>query len=154
MFRPRRPLQILALVAAAVAVALAAHAVDLNTGLPVATMKIGAKTLTVEVAITGEQQRVGLMNRKEMADDHGMIFIYAKPKRVRFWMKNTYIPLSTAFVAEDGTIVKIADMEPLTETHHEPDVPVRYVIEANRGWFAGAGARVGDRIDVSAFAGR
>lgn len=154
MARQRRPLQVLALVVAAIAVALAAHAVDVNTGLPVASLKIGSKTLAVEVAITSEQQRVGLMNRKEMAADHGMIFIYAKPKRVRFWMKNTYIPLSTAFVAEDGTIVKIADMEPLTETHHEPDVPVRYVIEANRGWFAGAGVRVGDRIDVSAFAGR
>ncbi len=117
-------------------------------GLPTTTITIGSKQLTVEIASTHEQRRVGLMHRKSMPEDHGMLFVFDPPEPVNFWMKNTYIPLSTAFVTDDGVVVKMADMEPLSERHHTPDVPVQYVIEVNKGWFKKAGLRVGARVDI------
>ncbi len=117
-----------------------------SNGLPTIDLKIGSKTLTAEIASTSEERRVGLMNRKSMPEDHGMIFVFDPPEKVNFWMKNTYIPLSAAFISEDGIVVKKADMEPLSEKHYSPDVPVQFVIEVNQGWFKTAGLRVGSRI--------
>ena len=77
-----------------------------------------------------------------------MIFVFDKESKVSFWMKNTHIPLSAAFVAPDGTVVKIARMKPLSTDHHRTDVPVKYVLEANEGWFKKAGVRIGDRLDI------
>lgn len=148
------------LVALGMAVALAMMAVsaasaeEVNRDLPTVPLKVGAKTLVTEVALTSDQKRIGLMNRPSLDADRGMIFIYEKPRVPAFWMKNTLIPLSAAFLTGDGVIVKIADMQPGSEEHHSPDVAVSYVLEVNQGWFAKAGVRVGDRIDLSALRGR
>jgi uncharacterized protein len=149
MFRYFRPAAALAFLLSIVAFAVPAHSGELNKGLPKVTIKIGSGLLTAEVASTVEQQQIGLMNRKIMAENEGMIFVYTPPRPVAFWMKNTLIPLSAAFVAADGTVVKIADMAPLDDkTHHAADVPVKYVIETNRGWFKKAGVGVGDTLKI------
>lgn len=122
--------------------------VEVNKDLLTVGLKVGHKTLTVEIAQTPETRRVGLMNRQSMPEDHGMIFVFDPPQVVGFWMRNTYIPLSAAFVAEDGTVVHIAHMKPHDESQHSPPSAVRYVIEANDGYFAKAGVAVGDKIDV------
>jgi uncharacterized protein len=126
-----------------------ASAEEINKGLATMTQQIGSKTLTLEIATTPEQQQIGLMNRKSMPPDKGMIFVFNPPRQVHFWMKNTYIPLSAAFVAEDGTVVKIADMDPLSEKHHSTDAPVKFVIEVNQGVLKDAGLRVGDALKIN-----
>jgi hypothetical protein len=125
-----------------------AHAEELNAGLPTTRLAIGGLTLTLEVATKPKEHSIGLMNRRNMAENEGMLFVFDPPRMVHFWMKNTYIPLSAAFVAPDGTVVKMTDMEPLSEKTHSPDVPVKYVIEVNRGWFKKAGLRVGDAVKI------
>ena len=144
----KRKIPILFIMTAFLCVCCGAEAGDKDDAgsLPTITITVGTKKLEVEIASTAEQRRVGLMNRKSMPENHGMIFVFDPPEPVSFWMKNTYIPLSAAFVAEDGVVVKIADMQPLSETHHAPDVDVQFVIEVNRGWFKKAGLGVGSKL--------
>lgn len=102
--------------------------------------------LIVEVARTTQQQARGLMQRDSLAADHGMIFVYQGTVTTAFWMKNTYIPLSIAFVSSEHRIVDIQDMDPRSEVLHHPAQPYRYAIEANRGFYENNGIRVGDSI--------
>jgi uncharacterized protein len=149
MTTPMRSMAAAVSIISLLVLASGAFALEVNKGLSKANVRIGNSTLTVEIAATVEEQQIGLMNRKTLPENEGMIFVYSPPRPVAFWMKNTLIPLSAAFVAVDGTVVKIAEMEPLDEkTHHAADVPVKYVIEANRGWFKKAGVSVGDTVKV------
>ncbi|GEM90241.1 MULTISPECIES: DUF192 domain-containing protein [Oceanithermus] len=110
--------------------------------------------LVVEVAETPEQQMRGLMYRTELAEDHGMVFLFPRATDVGFWMKNTKIPLSIAFFDQNGRIVRILDMDPCTLPPEESDrCPVyapglAYVgaLEVNQGWFAARGVKEGDSI--------
>lgn len=107
-------------------------------------------SLQVELAITDEERAQGLMNRPSLPENQGMLFIFpAGEPRTGFWMKDTLIPLSIAFIAGDGTIVDIQDMEPLSLDVHKPDESYDYGLEVNQGWFARNGVQTGDRLDLS-----
>jgi len=87
------------------------------------------------------------MFRKEMDNEHGMLFVYERPRKLGFWMKNTYLPLSIAFIDASGTIISIQDMEPLDEeTIHRSPGPALWALEMNQGWFAEHGVSVGDMV--------
>ena len=111
----------------------------------------GMHRLDVQVAATPEQRQIGLMFRKEMPQHEGMIFIFDQPAQQCFWMKNTLLPLSTAFIADDGTIVNIEDMKPLVLDSHCSAKPVRYVLEMNKGWFAKKGVQAGSKLQGPLF---
>ena len=115
--------------------------------LPTRTLTIGKDKLIVEVVVTPEQRATGLMNRFSLAPDHGMLFVFDRPQPLGFWMKNTYIPLSIAFVDANGVILNIEDMKPHDESTHWSKGNALYAIEMKQGWFRGrnidAGAKVG-----------
>ena len=111
----------------------------------------GMHRLDVQVAATSEQRQIGLMFRKEMPQHEGMIFIFDQPAQQCFWMKNTFLPLSAAFIADDGTIVNIEDMKPLVLDSHCSAKPVRYVLEMNKGWFAKKGVQAGSKLQGPLF---
>jgi hypothetical protein len=100
--------------------------------------------LRVEVADDSEEQHTGLMNRDCLGDDWGMLFVYSGDVQSTFWMHDTFVPLTIAFIAADGTILELEDMQPQTEDQHQAPAPFRYAIEANQGWFAEHGIEAGD----------
>ncbi len=104
--------------------------------------------LTVELARTAGERSRGLMFREELAEDGGMLFIYVEDTEAGFWMKDTLIPLSIAFIAADGAILDIQDMEPLSEDTHRPSEAYRYALEVNQGWFREHGLGRGDRVEI------
>ena len=104
--------------------------------------------LTVELARTAEERSRGLMFRDELAEDGGMLFVYVDDTEAGFWMKDTLIPLSIAFIAADGTILDIQDMEPQSEDTHRPPEAYRYALEVNQGWFREHGFATGDRVEI------
>jgi uncharacterized membrane protein (UPF0127 family) len=123
--------------------------------LPRVTLAAGMHQIDAQVASTPEQRATGLMWRKEMPQHEGMLFVFEQASVQCFWMKNTFLPLSTAFVADDGTIVNIADMQPQTTDSHCSARPVRYVLEMNQGWFAKKRVQAGSRLTGKPFeAGR
>ena len=103
--------------------------------------------LPVEVARTDPEKARGLMYRTQLGADAGMIFIWQQPVQDGFWMKNTPLPLSVAFVTTDGIIEDIQDMVPYTTQVHMPPGPYIYAVEANRGWFSGNGIKTGDSAE-------
>ena len=105
--------------------------------------------VSVEVAKTPEEQQKGLMNRKHLGRDEGMLFIFDSEAYHGFWMKNTLIPLSIAFIDRNGKIVAITDMKPLTLDSHDPPQPILYALEMNRGWFSSHDIKVGDAVRFS-----
>ena len=125
------------------ALAPAANGAD----LPVRPLSIGKHKLVAEVASTADQRSTGLMHRFSLRPDHGMLFVFERPERLSFWMRNTYIPLSIAFIGADGRIVNIEDMAPQTETSHWSRGPALYALEMRRGWFAERGIRDGDAVE-------
>ena len=114
--------------------------------LPHATLSAGMYQINVQLALTEEQREVGLMYRKEMPQHEGMLFVFDAPSTQCFWMKNTLIPLTAAFVADDGGIVNLADMKPQTTQSHCSTKPVRYVLEMNQGWFTKKGIKAGFKL--------
>ena len=118
-----------------------------QTNLPRITLSAGMHRIDTQLAMAPEQRQIGLMFRKNMPQHEGMLFVFEQPTKQCFWMKNTLLPLTAAFVADDGTIVNLADMKPQTTDAHCSDKPVRYVLEMNQGWFdkkkIKAGAKLG-----------
>ena len=114
-------------------------------------LSLGMHRLDVQVAATSEQRQIGLMFRKDMPQHEGMIFIFEQSGQRCFWMKNTLLPLSAAFVEDDGTIVNIEDMKPQTLDAHCSAKPVRYVLEMNKGWFAKKGIKPGSKLQGPMF---
>jgi uncharacterized membrane protein (UPF0127 family) len=108
------------------------------------TLTISGKVLDVEVASDDPSRRLGLMHRKLLPENAGMLFMYPEPERLSFWMKNTHVPLSIAFLDDKGAIVQIKDMAPLDERETHCDTPVRHALEVNQGWFGRNGIKVGD----------
>lgn len=123
-----------------------------QTNLPRTSITAGMYLIDAQVAMTPREREVGLMFRKEMPAQEGMLFVFDQPATQCFWMRNTILPLSTAFVADDGTIVNVADMQPMTETSHCSEKPVRYVLEMNQGWFEKRGIKAGQRLSGRPFA--
>ena len=109
-------------------------------------IKVAGHPLKVEVAADEPQRLQGLMYRKALGKEDGMLFIFDEPGYHSMWMKNTLIPLSVAYVDRDGVILNILDMEPQTEDSHCASRPARYALEMNRGWFAARGIKPGSRI--------
>jgi hypothetical protein len=109
-------------------------------------LSAGMHLIDTQVALTPEQRQTGLMFRKEMPQHEGMIFVFEQAAQQCFWMKNTLLPLTAAFVADDGTIVNMADMKPQTLDSHCSSQPVRYVLEMNKGWFAKKGIKAGSKL--------
>ncbi len=130
--------------------AFAAGAAPLHaqqTGLPEVTLSIKGHKLTAEVAATDNSRMTGLMHRRMMPENRGMLFVFAYSQPQSFWMMNTYLPLSIAYVDEQGVIVNITDMKPLTTDPHPSAKPAMYALEMNQGWFAKRGIKAGARIE-------
>jgi uncharacterized membrane protein (UPF0127 family) len=102
--------------------------------------------LLVELAETERQKQRGLMGRTELGENRGMLFVYDREQQLSFWMRDTLIPLSIAYIDAGGTIVDIQDMEPLDETSHPSAAPAKYALEVNQGFFEAHGIQVGDRL--------
>ena len=129
-----------------------AHAQDApQMDLPRVKISAGMHQITAQVAQSPEQRSTGLMHRKDMPQAEGMLFIFERPTQQCFWMKNTLLPLTAAFVADDGTIVNLADMKPQTTDSHCSSKPVRYVLEMNQGWFAKKGLKAGFKLGGQPF---
>ena len=117
-------------------------------------LQAGIHVIKAELAVTPEQQATGMMFRKEMGTNEGMLFV-AEESGVRcFWMRNTLIPLAIAFIADDGSIVNIAEMQPLDERSTCSTKPVRYALEMNKGWFAKRGIKAGTKLSGAPFTSR
>lgn len=113
-------------------------------------LPVGDHVFRVEIADTAESRQRGLMFRTELAPDEGMLFVFPESRPRSFWMKDTEIPLSIAYIAADGRILEIHDMEPFSLSPVRSRYPARYALEVNRGRFAEVGVRVGDVVDLSA----
>ena len=115
------------------------------------TLGAGMYQISAQLALTPEQRQTGLMFRKEMPQQEGMLFVFEQASQQCFWMRNTFLPLTAAFIADDGTIVNLADMKPQTTDSHCSAQPVRYVLEMNQGWFAKKGIKAGTRLSGPPF---
>lgn len=136
---------LLGLWAAPVAQARDTHGMP-QLGLPRTTLQAGMFRIDTQVASTPEQRAVGLMWRRGMPQHEGMLFVFEEPAVQCFWMKNTPSALTAAFVADDGTVVNLADMRPLSEDSHCSTKPVRFVLEMNQGWFDTRAIKPGFRL--------
>src|SRR4028118_1473787 len=102
----------------------------------------------VEIADTAAEWQTGLMGRTALAQDAGMLFVFDQEQLLSFWMKDTLIPLSIAFIDSQGRIVDIQDMQPLDETSHQSAVPAQYALEVNQGFFGERGIMIGDTVEL------
>jgi uncharacterized membrane protein (UPF0127 family) len=138
--------------AAALVVVTAAHA---QTGpqptLPKVTLRAGMHLIAAEVAQTPQQQEIGMMFRRSVENNDGMLFVNDAPGLRCFWMRNTLVPLSIAFIADDGTIVNIDEMKPQTDDSHCSVRPVRFVLEMRTGWFRDHAIQPGFRLSGPPF---
>jgi hypothetical protein len=114
--------------------------------LPQIQLNAGIHVIRAEVANTPESRMKGLMFRKTLGTSDGMLFVFDEPQRQCMWMRNTYVPLSVAFIDANGAILNVEDMEPLTETSHCAAGAAKYALEMNKGWFASRGLKAGTRI--------
>ena len=115
--------------------------------LPTVQLSIKGHQLVAETATTTATRTVGLMHRFSLKPDHGMLFVFDAPQPLAFWMKNTFVPLSIAFIGVDGRILNIEDMAPRTETTHPSQGLALYALEMKKGWFAERGIVAGERVD-------
>jgi hypothetical protein len=109
-------------------------------------LTIGAKKLVAEVATTPSQRQIGLMYRFSLAPDHGMVFVFPGSEPLGFWMRNTYIPLSVAYLDANGVILNIEDMAPQDDSTHWSRGAAQYALEMRKGWFGEHGIHAGDRV--------
>ena len=129
-------------------------AAALAQALPVTELRAGMHLIHAEVAADFSTRARGLMHRKGLAPNAGMLFVFDAPSEQCMWMKNTYLPLSVAFVDAQGTIINIADMQPHSEQTHCSARPALYALEMTRGWFAERGIKPGMKLGGLEHAGR
>jgi len=115
--------------------------------LPTIELKIKGQAIRAEVAATEASRTTGLMHRFSLRPDSGMLFVFETPQALVFWMKNTYVPLSIAFIGTDGRILNIEDMAPQTEDGHRSRGLAIYALEMKKGWFAAHDIGPGDRVE-------
>ena len=120
-----------------------AHA---QTPMPRMELTAGFYRIEAEVAATQKNRMQGLMHRRSMPPNAGMVFVFTQEERHCMWMRNTFIPLSVAFIDEQGVIINIEDMQPQTENNHCAKVPARYALEMNLGWFAQRAIKPGTKL--------
>ncbi len=109
-------------------------------------LSAGFHRIEAEVAADQPNRMQGLMMRRSMPVNHGMLFVFPQAERHCMWMRNTFLPLSVAFLDEQGRILNIENMQPQTENNHCAAAPARFALEMNRGWFADKGIKPGQRI--------
>jgi len=126
--------------------AFAVWGVSALAEMPVMELTAGFHRIEAEVAADAQNRQVGLMNRKAMPPQRGMLFVFTEKNTHCMWMRNTFIPLSVAFIDEEGVIINIEDMQPQTEDNHCAKVPARYALEMNLGWFAQRGLKPGTKL--------
>ncbi|WP_153145796.1 DUF192 domain-containing protein [Dechloromonas sp. H13] len=117
-----------------------------QNAMPVLELNAGFHRIEAEVAATDQNRQVGLMNRKAMPPQRGMLFVFPQENTHCMWMRNTLIPLSVAFIDADGVIINIENMQPQTEDNHCAKVPARYALEMNLDWFAQRGIKPGMKL--------
>ncbi len=139
-----------AMVAASAFLALAQEAGP-GTTLTIVNSAGERVEVPVEVADTQEERQMGLMGRDALAEDAGMLFVFEAEQQLSFWMKDTLIPLSIAFMDSEGRIVDIQDMQPLDETPHLSAEPAQYALEVNQGFFGARGIQVGDTVELPVY---
>ena len=145
-FLPRFDRHSLPRVLAAALLLAASLAAFAEAPLRTTVLHVGTHALKVEVAADDAQRERGLMFRKSLPREEGMLFVFDDPGYYAMWMKNTLIPLSVAFVDRHGVILNIADMEPRTLDTHLAAGPALYAIETNKGWFAAHRIQAGDKV--------
>lgn len=143
---PRRARLLAGLAAALLGCAAQAGPAQPDAPLPTVQLHVGPRAVQAELADTPQTLKEGLMHRKTLAADHGMLFMLGAPDIYCFWMKNTLIPLSIAFIDAQGRIVSIQDMQPGALDPHCPPAPVTAALEMNQGWFTQAGVATGARV--------
>lgn len=133
---------------AALALALTAAVAQAQPQPPLPTVQLqaGMHLIRAEVAADFGTRAKGLMFREHLASNDGMLFVFEARSEQCFWMRNTLLPLSIAFIDDDGSVVNIADMKPQTENSHCSKRPVRYALEMQQGWFAARGVGTGFRM--------
>ncbi len=119
--------------------------------LPAIRLNAGMHVIKAELARSPDQRAIGLMHRKSMPANDGMLFVFEQPAPQCFWMKNTLLPLSIAFIADDGTIDSIQEMAAGSLDSHCSKRPVRYALEMNQGWFAKRGIKPGSKVGGKPF---
>ena len=119
--------------------------------LPQVRLNAGIHNINAELASTPQQREIGLMFRSAMPASDGMLFVFEQPAQQCFWMRNTLIPLSVAFIGDDGSVVNLDDMKPQTLDSHCSTKEVRFVLEMNDGWFAKRGIKPGMKIQGAPF---
>ena len=117
-----------------------------HADMPRMELNLGMFRIDAEVAANDADRQTGLMHRRSMAQHAGMLFVFPQPNTYCMWMRNTFIPLSVAFLDQDGVIINIEDMQPQTEDNHCARRPARFALEMNRGWFAQRGIKPGTRL--------
>ena len=122
---------------------VSAHA---QTQLPIAELTAGFHRIEAEVASDQASQAKGLMHRRSMPANHGMLFVFSRTDRHCMWMRNTLLPLSVAFLDAQGKIINIEEMKPQTEDNHCAASPAPYTLEMNLGWFSDKGLKPGFQI--------
>lgn len=132
---------------AALAVAATGFGPVSAADLPTIVLTIKGHQLTAEIAATYETRMTGLMQRFSLKPDHGMLFVFREPQQQAFWMKNTYVALSVAYVDDKGRIVNIEDMAPQTENAHPSNGPALYALEMKKGWFKERGIEAGTAVE-------
>ena len=144
--KPTSPLAVLAFSGLLAACLPATGQMGPQPRLDITQLTAGMHVIRAELAVTPTQQATGMMFRREMGANEGMLFINGDSSVRCFWMRNTLIPLTIAFIAEDGTIVNLADMQPQSDESHCSAAPVRYALEMNQGWFAKRGIKAGHKL--------
>lgn len=137
-----------------VAMAMVSPGANAQTGpqkLPTTQLTAGMHLIRAEVADDDGERQIGLMHRPSMGASDGMVFVFEQPGVQCFWMRNTLIPLSAAFIDDSGTIVNIEDMKPQSDDSHCSKKPVRFVLEMNKGWFDKRGLKAGSVISGAVF---
>jgi hypothetical protein len=114
--------------------------------LPKVELSAGVHRIVAEVASTGASRSEGLMYRRQLGANQGMLFVFPEENRHCMWMRNTYVALSVAFIDDQGTVINVAEMQPQTETNHCAARAARYALEMNAGWFARRGLGAGTRL--------
>jgi uncharacterized membrane protein (UPF0127 family) len=125
-----------------------ASTANAESRLPTTRMAIGKESFNLEIAYRPEDQETGLMKRKTMSADHGMIFVFPAERNLTFWMKNTLIPLDIIYVDRAGRVVSVKPMKPLDETGVPSEGPAMYAIELNAGTAARVGVKAGDQLAI------
>ncbi|HVK56475.1 MAG TPA: DUF192 domain-containing protein [Burkholderiales bacterium] len=117
-----------------------------RAALPEIQLQIGMRLVQAEVANTSEARMKGLMGRKQLDDNQGMLFVFERPEIQSMWMRNTPLPLAVAFIDERGVILNISEMVPFDDTPHSSVGIAKYALEMNGGWFSQHGVKAGDKV--------